>query len=274
MKQLSIILGLTGILLIGNVGFSQNKISVTTGQKIHQSTNQVNTIIQTVQGNEMEIKSNTTLDVDLEVKEVAANIKLSNIISRLQLHSEVMGNTTNFDSDKKEDKEGQIGQALKNIIGKPTETTISSDGKLIVSTKDKAANEIAANLIGGSIDEFAKESLLAIPASVKVGNSFDEVGNVSDKDNSKKTTYTVQSINGSDAVLIFNGTEVGKKIKSIQGMEAVVTANSTSSGTLTIDIKSGLIKEKKTTIEGKGTIEVIGQSIPFTIKQTVASSSK
>jgi hypothetical protein len=274
MKHLSILLGMTSILLIGKTGFGQNKITVATGQKIHQTTNQINTVTQTIQGNEMEIKSNTTLDIDLEVKEAGTNIKLINTIGRLQLHSEVMGNSTNFDSDKKEDKNAQIGQLLKDIINKPIETNLSSDGKLVKSDKDKSANESAENLIGGSIDEFAKESFLAIPTSLKVGDSFEEVNDAADKNNSKKATYTVQSINGNDAEIVFKGTETTKRTKNIQGMEAVVTANSTTSGTLTIDIKSGLIKEKKSIVEGKGITEVMGQSIPFTLKGIISSNSK
>ena len=53
MKHLSILLGMTSILLIGKIGFGQNKITVATGQKIHQTTNQINTVTQTIQGNEM-----------------------------------------------------------------------------------------------------------------------------------------------------------------------------------------------------------------------------
>lgn len=274
MKHLSVIIGLAGFLFVSAIGHCQNKISTRVGQKIQQTTNQVSTIVQTIQGNEMEIKSNTTLTINLEVKKGSPNIELSNTITRLQLHSEAMGNSTDFDSDKKEDKDGQIGQMLKDVIGKSFEATMSVDGMVFKSDKDKSEKEVASNLLGGSIDDIAKESFLAIPASLKVGDSLVVVGDITDKDNSKTITYTVESINGNDAAFTFTGIESSKKTKSMQNMEAVVTSTSSSSGTLIIDTVSGLIKEKKSTIEAKGTTEVMGQSIPFTLKQTVVTNNK
>jgi hypothetical protein len=41
MKHLSVIIGLAGFLFMGAIGHCQNRISVTDGQKIHQTTNQV-----------------------------------------------------------------------------------------------------------------------------------------------------------------------------------------------------------------------------------------
>ncbi|MBY0480491.1 MAG: hypothetical protein K2Q21_03975 [Chitinophagaceae bacterium] len=274
MKHLSVIIGLAGFLFIGAIGHCQNRISVTAGQKIQQTTNQNSTIVQTVQGNEMEITSNVKLAVDLEVKKSSPNIELSNTVTRLQLHTEAMGNSTDFDSDKQEDKDGQIGQMLKGVIGKPFEVSMSVDGIVFKSDKDKSEKEAASNILGGNIDDVAKESFLAIPASIKVGDSLVVVGDITDKDNSKTITYSVESITGNDAVLTFKGSETSKKTKSMQNMEAVVTSTSTSSGTVIVDTKSGLIKEKKSTIEAKGTTEVMGQSIPFSLKQTVVTNNK
>jgi hypothetical protein len=222
----------------------------------------------------MEIKSNVTLAVDLEVKKSSPNIELSNTITRLQLQTEAMGNATEFDSDKKEDKDGQIGQILKDVIGKSFDVTMSVDGIVFKSDKDKSEKETAANILGSSIDDVAKESFLAIPTSLKVGDSLVVVGDITDKDNSKSIAYKVESINGNEATLSFKGSEISKKTKSMQNMEAVVTSNNIFSGIVTVNITSGLTKEKKTTIEAKGTIEVMGQSIPFSLKQTVVTNNK
>jgi hypothetical protein len=274
MKHLSVIIGLVGFLFMGVLGHCQSRISVTAGQKIHQTTNQVSTIVQTIQGNEIEIKSNVTLAVDLEVNKSMPNIELSNTITRLQLQTEAMGNSTLFDSDIKEDKDGQIGQMLKDVIGKSFDATMTVDGILFKSDKDKSEKEMASNILGSSIDDIAKESFLSLSSSLKVGDTIVVVGDITDKDNSKSINYSVQSINGKDAALAFTGSEASKKTKSIQNMEAVVTSTSSFSGSLILDTTSGLIKEKKSTIESKGTTEMMGQSIPFSLKQIITTSSK
>ncbi len=273
MNHLAVIFGTVGFLFIGGIGQCQNRILVSSGLKIHQTTNQIGTVFQTIQGNEMEIKSNVTLSVDIEVKKSTPNIELNNTITRLQLQTEAMGNSTNFYSDKQEDKNGQIGQMLKDVIGKSFDAAMSLDGVVFKSDKDKKEKEMASNLLGGSIDDIAKESFLAIPATMKAGDSIIVVGEITDKDNSKTNTYIVQSINGNNATLSFKGNEISKKTKNIQNMEAVVTSTSTSSGTLIVKTTSGLIKEKKAAIEGKGATEVMGQTIPFSLKQTVVISN-
>jgi hypothetical protein len=151
---------------------------------------------------------------------------------------------------------------------------MSVDGIVFKSDKDKSEKETAANILGSSIDDVAKESFLAIPTSLKVGDSLVVVGDITDKDNSKSIAYKVESINGNEATLSFKGSEISKKTKSMQNMEAVVTSNNIFSGIVTVNITSGLTKEKKTTIEAKGTIEVMGQSIPFSLKQTVVTNNK
>jgi hypothetical protein len=274
MNHLSVFIGTAGFLFMGAIGHCQNRISVNSGQKIHQTTNQISTMVQTVQGNEMEIKYNVTLSVDLEVKKSTPIIELSNTLTHLQLQTKVMGNTMNFDSDKQEDKDGQIGQKLKDVLGKSFDANFYVDGTIFKSDKDKSEKETASNLLGCNIDDIAKESFLAIPTHLKSGDSLAVVSDFTDKDNSKTVTYFVESINGNDATVLFKGSGISKKSKNIQNMEAVVTSNSTFSGTLLVETTSGLIKEKKSTIEAKGTTEVMGQSIPFSVKQTVVTNNK
>lgn len=60
----------------------------------------------------------------------------------------------------------------------------------------------------------------------------------------------------------------------MQGIEAIVTANSTISGELTVNYKTGLIKEKKSETNSEGTTEVMGQKIEFTVNKITISSSK
>ncbi|MDE3145516.1 MAG: hypothetical protein KGL19_15270 [Bacteroidota bacterium] len=272
MKKTIIIVGCTTMLL-NFVAMGQTKIAVSDGQKIHLVNNTVSNITQSIQGNDMEIKSNTTLNLDAEVKETTPDIHLTNTITRLQLQSEAMGNTTNFDSDKKEDKDGQIGQLLKDVIGKPLDVYLSSKGELLKNKKAEDASVEAAKNLVGNLDEIGSELLLAVPNTIKAGDTWvDEIN--TDSANKKKTMYSVKSVNKTEAVVSFTGTETTKKAKTLQGMDAIINANSSFSGEITVDIKTGVIKQKTTTAEAKGSTDIMGQSIPFTLKQTVTSNNK
>jgi hypothetical protein len=46
----------------------------------------------------------------------------------VQVKSEAMGNNTNFDSDKAEDKNGLIGQLLSFVTGKSFDLGMSTSG--------------------------------------------------------------------------------------------------------------------------------------------------
>jgi hypothetical protein len=261
------------MLLFLNYAISQNRITVQTGQKVHSINNSISTITQNAMGQEIEIKSNVTVSLDAEVKESSPNIHLDAKIARLQVKSEAMGNVTDFDSDKKEDKDGQVGQLLSTVVGKSFDLFISSNGKPIKDTKPLDPSTEAAKSMMGNFDDLSYELMMPVPSSLKSGDIWTEEIK-EDAENIKKIEYKVISISTSEVVLQFKGSSISKMSKSVQGMDAVVTSNSTFSGEVSVDGKSGIIKKKKTDTESKGTTQVMGQSIPFTIKQTIASTNE
>ncbi len=272
MKILSASL-LAATLLTGSLTFAQTKVPVKTGEKIHSTINTVNKITQTMMGQDMEIDMNVTMTVQTEVKEINPNIHLSSVVTKLLFKNQAMGQSMDFDSDKKEDMDGQIGQSVKGLIGASNDIYISADGKAVEKKKDGETSAAAQALLGGEINDIAPELLLAIPASLKTGDSWTEENN-KDADNKKKIVYTIQSLTGNEAVVAFTGEESMKKPKSVQGMTAMITGTNNYKGTLTVDTSSGVVKEKKTSIEGKGETAVMGQSIPFSISSTVSTNAR
>ncbi|MDE3234955.1 MAG: hypothetical protein KGO81_03295 [Bacteroidota bacterium] len=264
MKQLSF---LCLVLLVGNTGFAQ-KIAVSAGQKIHQTTQSNGVIHQTVAGNDMEIKSDITLDADIVVKAVSTDITLTNTITRLQSKTEMMGNSRSFDSDKKEDMDGQMGQVVKDIINKPSDVVLSYDGK-VKNTKptNSSKTDMLSSIVGSGIGELVAQSFLAVPEKLQVGDTFTVYNESKEAGKTQSYTYKVKSINGTDAVLSFSGTENTKTTKTVQGMDAIVTGTSSITGELTVNTATGIIQSKKGTTEGKGTTQVMGQEIPFSTEQ-------
>jgi len=184
----------------------------------------------------------------------------------------MMGNTMTFDSDKKEDVDGQIGQALKDVLNKPIDGSLSVKGKVIQSDNG-AVNESAASLIGDNLNDVYAEIFFAVSPSLKAGDVFTDTTGLSTPGDSKKFTYTVQSVTAGIATIAFTGSQTLKKEKKVQGMDAVINGQVNFSGSFAVDVKTGVITNKKTTAEGKGTTDVMGQSIPYTLKQDATSTS-
>lgn len=255
------------------VANAQPRIAVKTGDKIQLVTNTASTITQTIMGQNMEIVSEVTLNINSDVKENSPNIHLSSVIKRIQLKTEAMGQNINFDSDSKDDMNGQMGEMMKQVVGLSLDGYLSASGKLLPNKT--AANSAATNieaLTGGNFDALSFEALVAVPASLKAGDNWTDETN-ENVDNKKKMVYNVQSVNGNEALVNFTGEESIKKPKNIQGMDATITGTNSYSGSFTVDISSGLIKEKKTTVQGKGETAVMGQNIPFTLSQTIKSNT-
>jgi hypothetical protein len=67
---------------IGLITNAQNAINLTKGQKTHLVNKSINTVKQIAMGQEMEIKSDITIDIDVEIKETTPDILLTHTIKR------------------------------------------------------------------------------------------------------------------------------------------------------------------------------------------------
>jgi len=271
-KMKKTVLNIAFLMSICIMSNAQNSINVSQGQKVHLINKSLNTIKQNAMGQDIEIKSDVTLDIDVEVKATTPDIHLIHTIKRVQLKSEGLGNSMVFDSDKKEDRENQVGNLLSSALDKQLDFHISNNGIAIENKQSDPSFEAAKNVMG-DIDELNTELLVALPNNIKIGEHWSDE-QTKDANNKSKIDYTVKSIANEEAVLSFNGSIDKKQNKTIQGMEAKVTANTTATGELTVNVKTGLIKEKKTEYVSKGTTEVMGQNIPFTVTRSTISSTK
>lgn len=249
---------------------AQNTINVSQGLKTHLLNKSTSTVKQSAMGQDMEIKSDIALDIDIEVKSISPDIHLTHTIKRIQLKTDGMGNSVVFDSEKKEDRENQLGQLLIGTLDKPLGFHITTTGMPIENKQSDPSFEAAKNLLG-DIDELNSELVVAVPKSIKIGDHWIDEQN-KDANNRSRFEYSVKSITEEEAVLTFNGNIDKKQNKSFQGMEATVTGNTTSKGELTVNMKTGLIKEKKAELISKGTTEVMGQNISFTVTRSTNSS--
>jgi hypothetical protein len=261
--------------LAGHLCYGQSTIALSKGQKILVTSVNNVSMTQNAMGQEIPVTTATTVNYAVEIKEVSPAVNFSATITGVKLNGEAMGRPLSFDSDKKEDLDGELGVPFKTVLNMPMELTISTSGKAIDTKKATGAgSEAIAALIGDDPTKQLTGELFFVSTAKAVGDVFMDNGDPATPDIKRSVTYTLKEITGTDMKYAFKGTENTKQTKSLQGMSVVVTSESTLAGELVVDAKTGIIKQKKTEAEAKGNSEVMGQTITFTMKQSVITSSK
>ncbi len=266
---------------VANAQNVPKKVSLAKGQQYEQVSLVNMNISQEMMGQVMEMKMESTTNNVVEVKEASNNSYLvANTMKRMQMNMTGV-QEVKFDSDKKEDMDSQMGEALKDKIGKTSELVLNSQG-IITEVKNKPAKDDAAvaggmmgNMLGqdGSEEkEGANFSALAnLPVKgAKVGESWTD--SVVDKDIKVFTTYTLKEIKGKDGVVSMSGNMNVNRDMEQQGMTLQISMQGTILGEYIFDVATGIIKSKKANTKATGTVEAMGQSIPMTIDTTVTST--
>ena len=275
-KRISLLLLLMAVIAATSATYAQ-KIDVKKGQKLETlTTTKMN---MEMMGQNIDYESSTTSNV--EVKDVSeAGYLFSTTVKHLTLKSNGMGQDMSFDSDKKEDLDGQMGQLLKGKLGVTQELQVDKYGK-VADTKDK---DTSAKKNGGSMSDMMSMSgdlskgqpypiLIQLPAkAIKTGDTWtDSSGTTA----SIKTvvTYTLKAITAEGAVVSFAGTFAKGGTVEQNGMEIQVDLTGSTKGEATYETNSGLLKTNTSTSDLKGTLGIMGQNMPIaaTINATVVA---
>src|SRR5664279_5721353 len=89
-----------------------------------------------MQGQSMETSADITSVYNIEVDDVKDNAyNMTNKIAAIKMNMSTMGQNINFDSEKKEDMDGEMGSNLKDYINHPYPVVMDVSGKVIVHDK-------------------------------------------------------------------------------------------------------------------------------------------
>lgn len=271
-KRIFLSLGIT-VLCIGIA--NAQKIAVTKGQKLE--TTSTSKMTMEVMGQNIDNETNATSQA--EVKSVNDNgFVFANTLKRMFIKGSAMGQDINFDSDKKEDMDGQMGQVLKSRIGVEKEITVDRLGK-ISDTKDTAAKAAGGmsdimNVAGDLSKGQPYPILIQLPGrNIKPGDSWtDSIGTAETL--KTVTTYTLKGINSDGVAVSFTGTVARSGTIQQQGIEIQMDITGTVKGDATYETATGLLKRNDSSSEISGTMGVMGQNAPITMKMTVTTLGK
>lgn len=270
---------LAAAILISVQGIAQSftpAVKLTAGKKYKVTTSSKASMVQEAMGQTMEIPMEITGVSELLVKApTTSGYSLASTNTRLVLAVSMMGQEMNYDSDKKEDRDGQMGQSLNGMINQTVTFDVNSFGKVIESSVVKpaavnteaadAANPLLKMLGIGSIlsGTSAAVNVFKTDATILPGKSFTDTSG-SDAAENIVSSY-VYSLKGSkDGIISFAISGKTTMIKEIdmQGMMAKVNTNSDITGDLLVDANTGLLLKKTVNLAVKGNTEIAGMQIP------------
>jgi hypothetical protein len=272
----------TGIFLVfimmNCIVFAQNdgNIILKGGEKFIVESKTTAVTTQNLMGQSMESNIDMSSFYNLEVKNAKENgYNLNNTFTKMLLNMNAMGQDINFDSDKKEDMNGEIGSNLKNILNKPQDVLMNRSGKIILDKKtDTSSRDDMANPIMLMMKQFvsnpaeggygASLAFVNIPKKSAVGYNW--IDSSSDNGIKKSTTYTITQIKGTEATINISGLLNTDITTEMQGMKITGKSTGTLKGNEIVNLSTGVIKEANTTLESAGTMEVMGQEVPMTTK--------
>ncbi len=271
-----------------STAFAQNagNINLTKGQKFSVDNKIIAVTTQTLMGQSMESNAELTTKYSIEVKDIKDNnYNLSNTFTKMKAKMSAMGNDVNFDSDKKEDMAGEYAASFKDIINQPKEVVIDKSGKILNSKKEepKPVNAqpdimkmMIEQLLGDPEETGYGVNLAFVSTPSKISTGYNWTDSSNKEGIQRSTTYTVKEIKGTDAVITITGILNTDAKSQMQGMDIVTKSKGNLKGEEILDITTGVIKERTTTLESAGTISIESQGfeIPMTTKVTFVSSVK
>ena len=230
-------------------------------------------------GQAIDIANDNTITSLVEVKTVTnKDYAIASTVKHVVTSMNGMGQEMHYDSDKKEDASSELGKKAGEMVGKTSNLTIDTKG-YITASDDTSANTVAGNAggfmgIGGNLANTGN----------KVGNSYDLVANLPakvlktgdtwvdstvSKEGKTVTNYTVTDIKGDEAVISMEGTVAQSGETEANGMTINVTINGKSKGQYSMEVGTGIVKKRTVTMDATGTMDMMGQSVPFTMKLTM-----
>ena len=245
------------------------KIAVTKGQKLET----LATTKMTMEMMGQNINNESGATTDIEVKDVNADgFIFTSIIKRMTTKLSGMGQDISFDSDKKEDMDGQIGQAVKDQINVQQEIQVDQKGKVISTTgsNDKKTGGMTDMMsITGDVTKGQPYSILIqLPGkTVKPGDTWvDSSGTAATI--KTVTTYTLKQINADGALVSFTGTLTKNGTIEQNGMEIQMDMSGTTKGEAIYEPGTGLLKTSSSVSDIKGTLGIMGQNAPLSATVT------
>jgi len=261
------------LILSSTFSFAQNAktILLTKGQEIEISTTSSS---ESELSMGMSINNNTaTTSKLLVVDEDQESYTLTSTLTKIKVSMEGMGQNAEYDSEKSEDKDSEIGKAMSDKLNKVTTYHLNKVTGKITDEKGKESDDNSGDKMGLSMSRDAtsgtSDAFLIITSDKNVGDSWSET--ISSNGLTTKKNYKILSIQNDIANVELKGTTTGTSEQEMQGNSIKMKTDATLDGKITSNIKTGLVYMIKIDADINGTVEAMGQEMPVTSKTSTTT---
>ncbi len=263
-----------------------NKLQFQKGQKL-EMVSKVNSVVSMeMMGQSMDTKIDATITRSFDVEDIANGAAtIEHKMKRMQMSFESpMAGNQSFDSDKEADMKGDGGKAMEKALKNKYSLTVDATGKITaVKADDDNPNKVdkmeSGDMMSGAMAGMAEGMTLpkagdASDFKVLPDTEIAKGGTWTDTTGGKKAMYTVTDV--TDSNIIVDYTEEGntERTQNANGMELKISSKDKTTGKITLDKKTGLMKERSATTNSEGTMDIMGQSVPMTTKITKVTTVK
>jgi len=237
------------------------KMSVTTESKLESST--------TIMGNQMDIENNTSNFADYEVKAVTdTGYTMRMVLKRIKASLSMSGQEQSFDSDDDAARNNPQLADLFSMINKPSEIEVGAHGASIKS--ETGTKAIQMGLPVNENDQAKFILLLNEVVKLQEGNHW--IDSTVSEGNRMVNEYTIGKSDDLTAeVLVKTTMQVSNTLKQF-GMDVKQSLQGTvNSKRLYVKSTGQLIKESSE-LAISGTMDMMGQSAPMSIKGAITTT--
>ena len=197
-----------------------------------------------------------------------------------------MGQKRSFDSDNEKDMNGQFGKPIKEVLAKKFDMIIDTAGKVLMVAPEKVDTAkmddrlaIITNMLKDVLDvvqppQKGSASFFKVLPETETGKGDKWADTLVNGSIKSITTYTLTDINDSTIIINLVGNSVTVTKAQMMGNETTTSMNNKTTGAITVDRLSGIVREKKITTESNGTTESTFGSLPVTSKKTILITVK
>lgn len=263
--------------------FSQkltNSLSFQKGQKLEMITKGKSVISMEMMGQAMETKIEATITRLFDVEDVANGIAtIEHKMKRMQLNVEApMAGSQTFDSENEKDMKGEGGKAMEKALKNKYKMSVDARGKItMVKADDDNPNKTEGNnqndMMEGAMSQLA--SGMELPKageitdlSILPNKEIIKGESWSDSSKGMKSSYVLTDITPTDILIDYTETGSTERAQEANGMEIKISTKDKTSGKIILDRKTRLLKERTSTTDSEGTMEMMGQTVPMTTKST------
>ncbi|MCX6294238.1 MAG: DUF6263 family protein [Sphingobacteriales bacterium] len=261
------------LLLSFGISFAQNSsgIKLKKGQTI--TMNSVVNSETEMQMGAMKSDYNTTTKLNV-IDENAETYTLNSSIAQMKMNTDAMGQNMSFDSEKPEDKDSEVGQAMGDKLKKVDTYILDKKTGKTTKVKKEGGEEEAGGMGGmfsvGDEDGAANAAFFILPAGKKIGDSWSE--STTSKGITTSKIYTLKSIAQEVATIDVTGTITGTKEQEANGMTMSITMNNKIAEQMLVNVNVGLVTKVNNTTDGTNSMDMMGQQMEMTIKSSTVTT--